>query len=145
MHLQWEHDHTLISIIIGIREPSLRNWGSYKNSVLKQSYISWDMTPCSALKVNRKFGGTSRLRLDCYLFHAGFLLGLFFDTEEGCDMFLRIIHQLSTDYMVLYSIKSTLHNNRCENIRSYIILFLFSLLAQNICVTKLCPIVLHLS
>jgi hypothetical protein len=25
----------------------------------------------------------------CYLFHAGFLLGLFFDSEDGGDMFLR--------------------------------------------------------
>jgi hypothetical protein len=25
----------------------------------------------------------------CYLIHAGFLLGLFFDPEDGSDMFLR--------------------------------------------------------
>jgi hypothetical protein len=27
--------------------------------------------------------------LGCYLLHAGFLLGLFFDPEDGGDMFLR--------------------------------------------------------
>jgi hypothetical protein len=31
-------------------------------------------------------------------FHAGFLLGLFFDTEGGSDMFLW----LSANYMALY-------------------------------------------
>jgi hypothetical protein len=24
-----------------------------------------------------------------YLYHTGFLLGIFFDIEDGCDMFLR--------------------------------------------------------
>jgi hypothetical protein len=27
--------------------------------------------------------------LSCYLLHAGFFLSLFFDPEDGCDMFLR--------------------------------------------------------
>jgi hypothetical protein len=35
-------------------------------------------------------------------FHAGFLLGLFFDPEDGSDMFLRNVGRLSTDYMALY-------------------------------------------
>jgi hypothetical protein len=29
----------------------------------KKSYIFWDITPCSPLKVNRRFGETSRLHL----------------------------------------------------------------------------------
>jgi hypothetical protein len=37
-----------------------------------------------------------------YLTHAGFLLGLFFYTENGGDMFLRNIGWLSTDYTALY-------------------------------------------
>jgi hypothetical protein len=28
-----------------------------------ESYIFWDITPCCLLKVNRRFGGTCRLRL----------------------------------------------------------------------------------
>jgi hypothetical protein len=36
------------------------------------------------------------------LFHADFLLGLFFDLRDGCDMFLRNVGLLSTDYMVFY-------------------------------------------
>jgi hypothetical protein len=31
-------------------------------------------------------------------FHAGFLLGLFIEPEDGSDMFLRIMGQLSTDF-----------------------------------------------
>jgi hypothetical protein len=32
-------------------------------------------------------------------FHAGFLLGLFFDLEDGGNIFLRNLSWLSTDYM----------------------------------------------
>jgi hypothetical protein len=35
-------------------------------------------------------------------FHAGFLIGLFFDPGDGGDMFLRNIGWLSTDYTTLY-------------------------------------------
>jgi hypothetical protein len=46
-----------------------------------KSSISWDIKLCSPLKVNTRFVGT--------YFHAGFLLGLFFDPEDRRDMFLR--------------------------------------------------------
>jgi hypothetical protein len=36
-------------------------------------------------------------------FHPGFLLGLFFDLEDGGDMFLRNIGWHSTDYTASYS------------------------------------------
>jgi hypothetical protein len=52
-------------------------------AVLMKSTIFWDMTPCSPLKVNRRFYtllGTS--------FHAGILLDLF-DLEKGGDIFLQ--------------------------------------------------------
>jgi hypothetical protein len=55
---------------------------------------------------------------DITCFHAGFLLGLFFDTEDGGDMFLRNVGWLPADYMVLYPEDSTLHNHRCENLKS---------------------------
>jgi hypothetical protein len=35
-------------------------------------------------------------------FHASSLLGLFFNTQGGCNMFLRNVGWLSTDYMALY-------------------------------------------
>jgi hypothetical protein len=50
--------------------------------------VFWAITPCSPLKVNRRFGGTYRLQL-ATCFHVGFLLGLFFDPEDGGDMFLQ--------------------------------------------------------
>jgi hypothetical protein len=46
-------------------------------AVVMKSTIFWDITLCSPLKVNRR------------CFHAVFLLSLFFDPEDGGDMFLR--------------------------------------------------------
>jgi hypothetical protein len=66
--------------------------------VVMKSTIFWDIKLCSLLKVNRRFGGTYRLHLQgrrissvvlSTSFDAGFLLGLFFDPEDGGDMFLR--------------------------------------------------------
>jgi hypothetical protein len=63
-----------------------------------KSTIFWDITPCSSLKVNRRFGGrwplssgfknkpSSNLLANC--FHAGFLLGSF-HPEDGGDVFLQ--------------------------------------------------------
>jgi hypothetical protein len=58
-------------------------------AVLMKSTILWDITPCSLMKVNRRFGGTCRRVPLATCVHAGFLLGLFFDHEDGGDMFLR--------------------------------------------------------
>jgi hypothetical protein len=49
--------------------------------------IFWDITPCSSLKVDRRFRGTNNLHLRRHLatcFYAGTLRGLFFDPEYGC-------------------------------------------------------------
>jgi hypothetical protein len=37
------------------------------------------------------------------LLRAGFLLGLFFDPEDGGDMFLQNVNELSIGYTALYS------------------------------------------
>jgi hypothetical protein len=124
----------------------------------------WDLTPCSLLKVSRRFGVKSLLNLqgsrvdlyhamwdlkfsqrwlwrvssseiwrcvvrrvstryvppkrrveslrttqrhipeyDTLLYHAVFLLGLLFNSEDEGDIFLRNVRWLSTDYAALYS------------------------------------------
>jgi hypothetical protein len=52
-------------------------------AVVMKSTVFWDITPCSPLKANRRFGGTYRLHLHgrnmlASCFHAGSLLSLFF-------------------------------------------------------------------
>jgi hypothetical protein len=56
-------------------------------AVVMKSSIFWDITPCSPLKVNRCFRRTSRASA-CYLPHVGFLLGVFFNPEDGGNMLL---------------------------------------------------------
>jgi hypothetical protein len=65
-----------------------------------KSSIFWDITPCSPLIVNRCLL-KAKQKSACYLLHAGFLLGLFFDPEDR-DMFPRNVDCLSTDLMALY-------------------------------------------
>jgi hypothetical protein len=50
--------------------------------------IFWDITPCSLWQQVAK-----ALLATC--FHAGFFLGLFFDPEDGGDMFLRNVGSLT--------------------------------------------------
>jgi hypothetical protein len=72
------------------------------------------------LKVNRRFGGTCHLQTQgrrikpwkkpawssaCYLLRADFLLGLFFNPENGGDMLLRNVRLFSWNYTALYSIR----------------------------------------
>jgi hypothetical protein len=52
----------------------------------------------------------------CYLLHAGFLLGLFFYSEDGSDVLLRYVSWLSTIYTAE---DRTFHNHRCENLEYY--------------------------
>jgi hypothetical protein len=76
-----------------------------------KSYLFWDITPCSPLKVNRRFGGTYRLHLQGRGMSRArnqresrwqAELGLLSDPEDGGDMFLRNAGCLSTDYTALY-------------------------------------------
>jgi hypothetical protein len=77
--------------------------------------VFWNITPYSSLKVNRRFGGTCCLHFQVLrisqaryqrgatkLLYVGFLIGLFFDTEDGEDIFIRNVGLLSTDYRALY-------------------------------------------
>jgi hypothetical protein len=45
-----------------------------------------------------------------YLFHAGFLLGLYFDLEDGGDVFFRNVSLLSQDYTALRRTKPNYSN-----------------------------------
>jgi hypothetical protein len=78
-----------------------------------QSHVFWDITQCSPVKANRRFGGKYYLHLKiekqarlaytilcfstCYgyvivaAFYACFLFGLYFDPKDEGDMFLRKI------------------------------------------------------
>jgi hypothetical protein len=66
-----------------------------------KSIIFWDVTPCSLLSCNRRFGGTYRLHLQGLL--ATCLLAVscwnyLFDPEDGGDMFLRNVGCNLRDY-----------------------------------------------
>jgi hypothetical protein len=72
-------------------------------AVVIKSTVFWDITPCSPLKVNRRFGGTYSLYLEARLptnFHAGILLRLF-DPEDGGDILLRNIGEILADYTAI--------------------------------------------
>jgi hypothetical protein len=62
-------------------------WFEVITAVVIKSPIFWVITECIPLKVN--------------LLHPSFLLGLFFDFEDGGDKFLPNIGQFSTDYTAL--------------------------------------------
>jgi hypothetical protein len=70
--------------------------------VVMKFSMYWDITRCSRLKINRRFGRKYLQSSTCYLLHAGLLLDSFFDTENGGDMILRNVSLLPTDYTVMF-------------------------------------------
>jgi hypothetical protein len=66
--------------------------------------IFWDIPPCSPLKFNRRFGGIYSSHLLATCFHAGFLLGLFFDPEDGGDTSVDFneLHGVTFQKIVLF-------------------------------------------
>jgi uncharacterized BrkB/YihY/UPF0761 family membrane protein len=52
----------------------------------------------------------SVLSFACYLLYAGFLLGIFFDPEDGGDIFLQNVDCFSTDCSALYRRISSMRN-----------------------------------
>jgi hypothetical protein len=56
-----------------------------------KSYIFWDITPCSPWKVNRRFGAEPSA---FQLLSRWFLGRLFFNPEDGGDMFLKTLADL---------------------------------------------------
>jgi hypothetical protein len=78
-----------------------------KRDMPLKSTIFWDMTLCSTLKVNRRFGGTCRLNLQDrrlsrprnHRESRWQLLGLFFNPEDWGYIFPRNVPWFSTDYI----------------------------------------------
>jgi hypothetical protein len=98
-------------------------WGSHSGS-----YIFQDISPYSPLKVNRHFGRTCRLHLQGRMSRARYR------RERQASILLRpwrwrwyipSKHQWTlTDYTAFIPVDSTLHNHRCENLKSYIISYI---------------------
>jgi hypothetical protein len=80
-----------------------------------KSSVLWDLTLCSPLKFNQHFGGICcfhfqglRISSACYLLHDCFLPGLFYDPEDGGNIFLRNVYtELYPRRMELYKFKSS--------------------------------------
>jgi hypothetical protein len=94
----------------GLLGPLLSGYEILTAVVMKGSVL-WDITPCTPLKVNRRFEGTCRLHLqgrkvsharnqreaELYLPHASRWLLVLFGAEDGGGMSLRNISRPSTD------------------------------------------------
>jgi hypothetical protein len=85
-----------------------------RKSFLK-SITFWDMTPCSPLSFNRRFGGTYRLHLQG-------LRNNFSKNQQGsrweaCSSETSVETRRTTRRHIPED--DTLHNHRCENLKSY--------------------------
>jgi hypothetical protein len=77
---------------------------NFLTAVVMKSSIFWDITRCNLLKINTRFGGNifAFIFRACYLPLSAFLLGLFFNSEDGGEMFIRNVHWFWKDYTSLY-------------------------------------------
>jgi hypothetical protein len=100
--------------------------------VVMKSIIFWDMTPCSPLSFNRRFGGTYCLHLQGRRWHSACqLLARWFaepisstlKKEAICSSETSVETQRTTRRHI--SEGDTLHNHRCENLKSYIFILCF--------------------
>jgi hypothetical protein len=90
-------------------------------------YIFWDIPPCSHLKVNRRFGGT------CWLHLPGRRISQARNQREAGSMNsslkMEAIYSSATSVQIQRTTRRyipedrTLHNHRCENLRSYTALY----------------------
>jgi hypothetical protein len=84
-----------------------------KDLRLSQRWIFWDISR-DFVESQLSFGWNCSLHLQCRRGQeetnvkagdVGFFFGLFFDTEDVGDLFLRNVGWFSTDYMALYTIR----------------------------------------
>jgi hypothetical protein len=93
-------------------------------AVVMKSIIFWDMTPCSPLNCTRRFGGTYRLHLQGQLATC-LLAGLL----NYSTLKMEAIRSSETSGAIQRTTRrhipedDTLHNHRCENLKSYAIYF----------------------
>jgi hypothetical protein len=80
----------------------------------ERSSVLGDVTPCNSLKVNCHFRGIGS---SCSLLHAGLLLGLFVDPEDGDDVFLQNIGFFQQITLCYIPEDRYVHNQDCENLR----------------------------
>jgi hypothetical protein len=114
-----------------------------------KSSIFWDITHCSPLKVNRRFGGTYRLCLSpaftlvsCSTYCSTLKMEAMCSSETSAD-FQRTTRHYIPEYNC-----STLHNLSCENLKSYKCLhfYLARVAEEKCCVFRLglailqCPV-----
>jgi hypothetical protein len=91
-------DSSSLRAYLCIHKETLENRHAELTNSELESSIFGDITPCSQLNANRRYGGTCRFHLQsrkvsqvepcfaCCLHHAGFSL---FNTEDGGDIFFR--------------------------------------------------------
>jgi hypothetical protein len=93
--------------------------------------IFWDITPCSLLKIDRRFGGGLCLPPDftlvsCSVYSSTLKMEATWSSEASVGFQRTSRHYIPED--------RTLHNHRCENLKSYIsssvLPFMFSFLFQ---------------
>jgi hypothetical protein len=85
---------------------------SHDPSILKKSIIFWNMTPCSPLSFNRRFGGTYRLHLQKPASNQVAKIEAICSSETSVDTQRTKRRHIPKD--------DILHNHRCENLKSYI-------------------------
>jgi hypothetical protein len=95
------------------------SYGKFETRTNFKSSVFWDITPYSPLKVNRRFGGTYRLCLppaftlvSCSVYSSALKM------EATCFSKISVDFQRTTRRYIPEN--STLHSQRCENLKSYI-------------------------
>jgi hypothetical protein len=85
-----------------------------QSEIQSKSTNFWDITPCSPLRVNRRFGGTYRLHLPWFFAE---LISSTLKMEKICSSETSVDTQRITRCYIPEDV--TLHNYRCENFKSY--------------------------
>jgi hypothetical protein len=132
-HTTWHHiqkilpfKHRWVFVIIRWRHTSLSH--RYKITRFLEGSMFWNVTPCRPLKVNWRFGEICRFHLQgrplistCFtlIYCLAYNLTLKMNAKYSSEMSVEF-QQTTWRYIPE---DRTLHNHRCENLKSYIIRF----------------------